>query len=110
MCRVDRRRRLRIGQLWFDAHRQDAFGRMHASGRLLRASREYGALYVFRSRNVQQSLRRYDVSGHCPACSRRGPERSRKTTWKTFLKAHWGAVAATDFFMVEILTMIGLVR
>ena len=38
------------------------------------------------------------------------PERSRKTTWKTFLKAHWGAVAATDFLTVEILTMIGLVR
>jgi putative transposase len=38
------------------------------------------------------------------------PERSRKTTWKTFLKAHWGAVAATDFFTVEVLTMTGLVR
>jgi putative transposase len=38
------------------------------------------------------------------------PERSRKTTWKSFLKAHWGAVAATDFFTVEILTMLGLVR
>jgi putative transposase len=38
------------------------------------------------------------------------PERSRKTTWKTFLKAHWGAIAATDFFTVEVLTMTGLVR
>jgi putative transposase len=38
------------------------------------------------------------------------PERSRKTTWKTFLRAHWGAVAAVDFLTVEILTMTGLVR
>ncbi len=30
--------------------------------------------------------------------------------WKTFLKAHWGAIAATDFFSVEVLTRAGLVR
>ena len=29
---------------------------------------------------------------------------------KTFLKAHWGAVAATDFFSVEVITQSGLVR
>jgi putative transposase len=38
------------------------------------------------------------------------PERSRSSSWKTFLRAHWGAVAAVDFFMVEVLTMTGLVR
>ena len=31
-------------------------------------------------------------------------------SWKTFLKAHWGAIAATDFFSVEVLTRVGLVR
>jgi hypothetical protein len=35
-------------------------------------------------------------------------ERSRTSAstsaWKTFLKAHWGAVAAADFFRVEGLT------
>ncbi len=31
-------------------------------------------------------------------------------SWKTFLKAHWGAIAATDFFSVEVLTRRGLVR
>lgn len=31
-------------------------------------------------------------------------------SWETFLKAHWGAIAATDFFSVEVLTRIGLVR
>ncbi len=31
-------------------------------------------------------------------------------SWKTFLKAHWGAIAATDFFSVEVLRWRGLVR
>ena len=31
-------------------------------------------------------------------------------SWKTFLKAHWGAIAATEFFSVEVLTRRGLVR
>ena len=30
--------------------------------------------------------------------------------WSTFLKAHWGAIAAADFFSVEVLTRGGLVR
>ena len=29
---------------------------------------------------------------------------------KTFLKAHWVAIAATDFFSVEVLTRAGLIR
>ena len=31
-------------------------------------------------------------------------------SWSTFLKAHWGAIAATDFFSVEVLTRARLVR
>jgi transposase InsO family protein len=38
------------------------------------------------------------------------PERSKRTTWRTFLKAHWGAIAAIDFFSVEVVTVRGLVR
>ena len=38
------------------------------------------------------------------------PLRGRAMSWKTFLKAHWGAIAATDFFSVEVLTRAGLVR
>jgi hypothetical protein len=34
------------------------------------------------------------------------PERKRKT----FLAAHWDAIAAADFFTVEVLTLHGLVR
>lgn len=38
------------------------------------------------------------------------PERGRRPRWAAFLKAHWGAVAAADFFSVEVLTARGLVR
>jgi hypothetical protein len=38
------------------------------------------------------------------------PERGGRTPWKTFLKAHWEALAATDFFTVEVLTLRGLFR
>ena len=30
--------------------------------------------------------------------------------WKTFLKAHWDGLAATDMFTVEVLTLTGLRR
>jgi hypothetical protein len=38
------------------------------------------------------------------------PLRGRTMPWKTFLKAHWGPIAAADFFSVEVLTRRGLVR
>lgn len=38
------------------------------------------------------------------------PERGKQMSWSTFLRAHWGAIAATDFFTVEVLTLVGLVR
>jgi putative transposase len=37
------------------------------------------------------------------------PERSKRTTWSTFLKAHWKVLAASDFFSVEVWTARGLV-
>jgi transposase InsO family protein len=36
--------------------------------------------------------------------------RSKGMSWKAFLGAHWGAIAATDFFSVEVLTHRGLIR
>ena len=30
--------------------------------------------------------------------------------WSKFLKAHWEAIAAADFFTVEVWTSVGLVR
>ena len=59
--------------------------------------------------------------GHKLACStivnilqRHGmepaPERSRKTSWKAFLRQHWELLVATDFFTVEVWTRHGLQR
>jgi transposase InsO family protein len=38
------------------------------------------------------------------------PKRGQAMPWKTFLRAHSGVIAATDFFSVEVLTFSGLVR
>lgn len=38
------------------------------------------------------------------------PSRAKRMPWKTFLKAHFGVIAATNFFSVEVLTFTGLVR
>jgi putative transposase len=38
------------------------------------------------------------------------PERIRKTTWKEFLRQHWGLIVAADFFTVEVWTRRGLRR
>lgn len=38
------------------------------------------------------------------------PVRNKGMSWETFLKAHWGAIGATDFLSVEVLTRTGLVR
>jgi hypothetical protein len=37
------------------------------------------------------------------------PAPDRPSSWKTFLKAHWGEAAATDFFTTEVWTPKGLV-
>jgi putative transposase len=38
------------------------------------------------------------------------PERGRKTSWTTFLSAHFEVTAAADFFSIELLTLQGLIR
>lgn len=37
------------------------------------------------------------------------PERGKKMTWAEFLRAHWGVLAAADFFTVEVWGIRGLV-
>ena len=37
------------------------------------------------------------------------PERKRKTTWRTFIKAHWDCLGAIDFTTIEVWTKGGLV-
>jgi putative transposase len=36
------------------------------------------------------------------------PAPDRPSSWKSFLKAHWGEIAATDFFATEVWTPLGL--
>jgi putative transposase len=38
------------------------------------------------------------------------PERRKRPTWKAFLGSHWEALAACDFFTVEVLTLGGMIR
>ena len=38
------------------------------------------------------------------------PERSKRTPWRKFLKVHWQAIAAADFFTVEVWSCVGLIR
>ncbi len=38
------------------------------------------------------------------------PAPHRGMSWRAFLKTHWGAISACDFFTVEVLTFAGLVR
>ena len=35
------------------------------------------------------------------------PERGKSMLWSTFIKAHWGAIAATDLFTVEVVNPFG---
>jgi transposase InsO family protein len=37
------------------------------------------------------------------------PSNGRPTSWQTFLRAHWGALVAADFFTTEVWTLRGLV-
>jgi hypothetical protein len=49
--------------------------------------------------------------GDCPDVEAHGipPVPDRPTSWRTFLQAHWGAIAAADFFTTEVWTWRGLV-
>ena len=56
--------------------------------------------YVVAPNTVKNILKRHGIE---PA-----PEREKRTSWRTFLKAHWDVMAATDFFTVEVWTPRGL--
>ena len=57
--------------------------------------------YMIAPNTVKNILKRHGIK---PA-----RERRKRTSWKTFLKAHWEVMAATDFFTVEVWTSRGLV-
>ena len=58
--------------------------------------------YKISHRTASDILKRYGLEP--------SPKRLKKTTWKEFIKAHWGSLAAIDFFSTEIYTLKGLIR
>ena len=56
--------------------------------------------HIVAPNTVKNILKRHGIE---PA-----PEREKRTSWRTFLKAHWDVMAATDFFTVEVWTARGL--
>ena len=57
--------------------------------------------HIIAPNTVKNILKRHGIES--------APEREKRTSWKTFLKAHWDVMAATDFFAVEVWTPRGLV-
>jgi len=66
--------------------------------RIVGALRHLG--HVIARNTVKRILRAHGIE----------PAPHRGMSWSTFLKTHWGAIAACDFFTVEVLTFTGLVR
>jgi transposase InsO family protein len=65
-----------------------------------------GALYNVGHEVGRNTIKRILIAnGIDPA-----PERGKRMSWETFLRSHWGAIAAADFFSVEVLTGRGLLR
>ncbi len=57
--------------------------------------------HIIAPNTVKNILKRHGIE---PA-----PERQQRTSWRTFLKAHWDVMSATDFFTVEVWTARALV-
>jgi putative transposase len=86
----------RVGQLLTMARENPSWGYTRLRGALMNLGLDLGRSTIARI---------LKDNGIEPA-----PLRGRNLPWKTFLKAHWDAIAAADFFSVEVLTVGGLVR
>jgi hypothetical protein len=103
----------------YDSHAKRGPGRppkpQHIRNLVVRLAQENVGWGYTRIRDVMRLLgheigrttvqRILDEDGIEPA-----PERRKHLPWATFLKAHWGAIAAMDFFKVEVLSLRGPVR
>jgi hypothetical protein len=85
-----------VAQLVTMARENPSWGYTRLHGALRNLGLELGRSTIARI------LRRHGIE---PA-----PRRGRTTSWRTFLAAHWDAIAAADFFSVEVVTTRGLVR
>jgi transposase InsO family protein len=67
-------------------------------------TRTRGALYNLGHEIARNTIKRTLIENGFDPIPKKG------MSWETFLKAHWGAIAATDFFSAEVITRFGLVR
>jgi putative transposase len=67
-------------------------------------TRMQGALKNVGHRVGRSTIRRILKTAGLP------PVPQRPTSWQTFLKAHWGVIAAADFFTTEVWTWRGPCR
>lgn len=97
--------RRRVGRPGVMRHISDLIVRMAQENRRWGYTRIQGALANLNHKvgrgTIANVLKRNGIE---PA-----PERSRRTPWSTFLKAHWKVFAASDFLTVEVWTGKGLV-
>jgi transposase InsO family protein len=78
-------------------------GRMAAENPTWGYTRIQGALKNVGDRVGRSTIRRILKAAGLP------PVPHRPTSWQTFLKAHWDAIAGADFFTTEVWTSQGLV-
>jgi transposase InsO family protein len=105
-AKYDGSRRRRLGRPATASTLAALVSRMAADNPSWGYTRIRGALWNLGHDLGRNTIRRILVdAGLEPA-----PERGKRTSWKEFLKAHWGAIAAIDFFTVEVVTRVGLVR
>ena len=65
-----------------------------------------GALFNIGHEIGRNTIKRIRLTNGIDPATRR----DKGTSWETFLKAHWGPIAATDFFSADMLTRNELVR
>jgi len=76
--------------------REDTWGYTRIKGALKNLGHEIGR------NTIKRILQEHGID---PA-----PERGRRMSWATFIKAHLGVIVGMDFFTVEAVTWLGLVR
>lgn len=85
---------------------RELVARMARENRTWGYGRITGAMRVLGYELAWSTVKRILVEAGIPPA----PERRKGMGWSEFLRAHWGAIAAADFFTVEVLTLRGLTR
>jgi hypothetical protein len=93
---------------WLDRREREAIAYLVEENRLLRRQLGSRRLRLTDDERRRLAARAYRV-GRVLRAAGLPPVLHRSTSWQTFLKAHWGAIAGADFFTTEVWTWQGLV-